>query len=287
MLMSLIRKHKIGVLLLMPLWMGWMGMSTHSLFGATIDSGSRESQQATTMESQSGERVVSEATDNNLAGNRIVQGRIKSIRGDQLEIDIGNPQPLFVPLKTATERGQTFKPGDSIVVTMNDHNAVVDFHHRGERSDHFVVRGKLSTPLTVGLDKAVIETENGTKTFVVAERAKGKLTAIPVGVEVLFMADETGRLVDAQLASAEAVRESGHNNKARIKGAHEQVRAVFRGQDGKGHLKITEQGKEREVPFRPPLEKLDRLQSGQEVVLLVDDQGYVLEIASPDLIPAR
>ena len=78
-----------------------------------------------------------------------------------------------------------------------------------------MVRGKLSTPLTVGLDKAVIQTEQGTKTFTVAERAKGKLTAIPVGADAFFLADETGQLVDAQLASKQAVQESPDNNKAR------------------------------------------------------------------------
>ncbi len=243
-----------------------------------------------------GEKAISEATESNLAGNRMVSGRIKEIRGNQIEIDIGNPQPLFVPLRPAHLKGQTFKAGDPIVVTLNDHNAVVDYHHPGEQSHHQVVRGKLSTPLTVGLDKAVIETEQGTKTFMVADRAKGKLTAIPVGVEALFMADETGQLVDAQLASAHAVQESADNNKARIKGAHRQVRAVFRGAEqpsvegpsgGEGRLKISEQGHEREVPFRPPLKKLDRLHAGQDVVLLMDDQGYVLEIATPDVSPVR
>jgi hypothetical protein len=169
---------------------------------------------------------------------------------------------------------------------LNDHNAIVDYHHPNERSDHQVYRGRLTTPLTVGLDKAVVETEEGTKSFVVTDRAKGKLTAIPVGVDAFFLADESGQLVDAQLASSEAVRESGQSNKARIKGAHEQLRATFKGR-GQDTLKITEEGKEREIPFRPPLDKLDRLKPGQDVVLLMDDQGYVLEIATPEVTPAR
>src|SRR4029078_2202256 len=95
--------------------------------------------------------------------------------------------------------------GQLIIVTLNDHNAVVDYHHPDERSDHVVLRGKLTTPLTVGLDKAVIETSQGTKTFMVAERAKGKLTAIPVGVDAFFLADESGKLGDAQPARPEAL----------------------------------------------------------------------------------
>ena len=233
------------------------------------------------------EQVITKATENQLPGDRLVTGRIVSIRGNQMEIDIGTVKSFYVPLRPASVKGQTFEVGQPIIVTLNDHNAVVDYHHPNERSDHQVLRGKLTTPLTVGLDKAVIETPQGIKTFMVADQAKGKLTAIPVGVEAFFLADESGQLVDAQLASAEAVRESGHNNKARIKGAHEQVRATFKGTDGDRTLKIAEQGKEREVPFRPPLEKLDRLKPGQDVVLLMDDQGYVLEIATPEVTPAR
>ena len=233
------------------------------------------------------EEATSEATDSSLPGHRRVTGHIKDIRGDQMEIDIGNLQSLKVPMKMATDKGQTFKVGDEIVVTLSDHNAIVDYHHPNEASHHQVIRGKLSTPLTVGLDKAVIETDQGTKTFIVADRAKGKLTAIPVGAEVLFMADETGRLVDAQLDSADAVHESSLNNKARIKGAHAQLKAVYLGKAGENRMKITDAGQEREVPFRAPLRKLDRLKPGQEVVLLMDEAGYVMEVSTPEVTPTR
>src|SRR5512134_1824133 len=152
------------------------------------------------------DEVISEPTESHLAWNRLVTGRIVSIRGNQIEIDIGNVKSLYVPVRPANVKGQTFEVGQPIIVTLNDHNAVVDYHHPNERSDHQVVRGKLTTPLTVGLDKAVIETQDGTKTFMITDRAKGKLATIPVGVDAFFLADESGQLVDAQLASAEAVR---------------------------------------------------------------------------------
>src|SRR6478609_4654865 len=162
------------------------------------------------------EQVITKATENQLPGDRLVTGRIVSIRGNQMEIDIGTVKSFYVPLRPARVKGQTFEVGQPIIVTLNDHNAVVDYHHPNERSDHKVVRGKLTTPLTVGLDKAVVQTQDGTKTFMVTERAKAKLAAIPIGVEAFFLADESGNLVDAQLARAEGVREAGPNNKARI-----------------------------------------------------------------------
>ncbi len=264
-------------------------MGEVAVFGGQ-DSATRAGEQAQpqgTVQGSDGERIIREPTANLLPGNRLVLGRINEVRSEQIEIDIGHPQPLYVPLKPAQKKGQTFRPGDPIVVTLNDHNAVVDFHAPDEESHHQVLRGKLSTPLTVGLDKAVIETDQGQKTFMVADRAKGKLTVIPVGVEALFMADETGELVDAQLASREAVQASAQNSKAKVKGAHARVPAVFHGTSEGDRIKISEQGRERLVPIRSPLPKLGQIKEGEEVVLLMDEQGYVMEIATPEMQPSR
>ena len=111
----------------------------------------RSDQQKELRGPSSREEATSEATEDRLPGNRRVTGHVKDIRGDQMEIAIGNLQSLKVPLKMGTEREETFKPGDQIVVTLNDHNAIVDYHHPNEASHHQVIRGKLSTPLTVGL----------------------------------------------------------------------------------------------------------------------------------------
>jgi hypothetical protein len=43
----------------------------------------------------------------------------------------------------------------------------------------------------------------------------------------------------------------------------------------------------RQLPYRSPLAKLDQVKKGQQIVLLLDDQGYVLEIASPEIPPSR
>ncbi len=287
--MNQIHRHMMIIAVLALVGGGVLGGIDNA---CAASSSQRESSPSKERMDLGGQRVVTEPTDHLLPGNQHVLGRINDIRSNQIEIDIGNLQPLFVPLKPAQQKGQTFKPGDAIVVTINDHNAVVDYHHPDEASHHQVLRGRLKTPLTVGLDKAVIETKQGDKSFIVAERARGKLTAMPVGPELLFMADETGQLVDAQLSSKQAVQESAELNKAHIKGAHRQMRVVFKGVEApsagaEGRLKILQEGREQELPYRPPLDKLDRLQAGQDVVLLMDDHGYVLEIATPEVAPTR
>ncbi|MGC3976690.1 MAG: hypothetical protein QM771_20260 [Nitrospira sp.] len=233
------------------------------------------------------EKAVSTITPDLIPGDRLVAGRIREIRGGHILVDIGSPQVLYIPLKPAQEKGQVFKEGDHIIVVMNDHNAIVDYHHVGGHPEHQVIIGRLSTSLTVGLDKAVIRTDGGERTFRIASRARTKLGAVPIGETAVFLADETGQLVDAQLISREAVQASAENNKSNVKGAHAQVHALYGGRTERGVKVAIEKQGEREMPIRPPLQKLDRLQPGQEIVLLVDEEGFVIEIATPDLPPVR
>jgi hypothetical protein len=231
------------------------------------------------------EQAVDQPSATLIPGDRIVLGRVIAIKSQELEVDIGHPQRLYLPVKPSREKHEHFSAGDPVVITMNDHNAVVDYHHPNEPSHHQVFKGRLITPLTVGLDKAVIATDAGTNSFLVAERAKGKLDAIPIGVEVWFLADETGVLVDAQLGSQQAIEESARNNKARLLGAHAQHRAIFQQLKSNGDLRVMEDGHVRDFPVRPPLPMVHQLHEGQEIVLLTDTDGYVLEIATAPPAP--
>src|SRR5262245_12900523 len=51
------------------------------------------------------EQVITKPTDNQLPGDRLVTGRIVSIRGNQMEIDIGTVKSLYVPLRPASVKG--------------------------------------------------------------------------------------------------------------------------------------------------------------------------------------
>ena len=78
------------------------GMHASAMGGTT--SASAEGQKL----GESKEQVVTEPTQSQLPGNRLVTGRILSIRSNQMEIDIGNVKSLYVPLRPAQVKGQTF-----------------------------------------------------------------------------------------------------------------------------------------------------------------------------------
>ncbi|MEP6887564.1 MAG: hypothetical protein ABI945_04495 [Nitrospirales bacterium] len=233
--------------------------------------------------------AISQITQENIPGERLVEGRVTAIRSELIVIDIGNPEPLYVPLRPALEKGMFFRVGDAIVVTMNDHNAVVDYHHAGGQSHHQIIRGMLVEPLTVGQDKAVVRTRDGEHTYRIASRARAKLGAMPMGTDIVFLADETGQLVDAQLASAEAVHQSALNNKAgRLTGAQTQVPAIFKAAATTTHemtVTVLPDHEESVLRFRPPISKLKELHINQHIILLMDEEGYVVDIASPELKP--
>ena len=68
---------------------------------------------------------------------------------------------------------------------------------------------------------------------------------------------------------------------------HRHEFSLFRRDDDvDGSISLGSDTEERLLPIRPPLQKLDRLKDIQAVVLLMDDEGYVVEIATPDVLPA-
>ena len=168
---------------------------------------------------------------------------------------------------------------------MNDHYAIVDFHPVDHKTSHVIVRGQIAEPLTVGMDKATIQSGDRTQSFVVASRARSKISAIPLETEAIFLVDEMNQIVDGQLLSPKSVAHSAHNQKPPVKGAHRRVEVLYLGRPSPEHVQVRtlQDGKERVLPFRAPLEKLGRLKDRQETTLLLDAEGYITEIVTPDI----
>jgi len=108
-----------------------------------------------------------------LPGNRVITGTVEEVRSNQIKVDIGQPKSLFLPLKSAQDKHFSVKEGDKLEIVLNDHNAIVDYHPltQPHTRSHRIVIGQLAQPLTVGHDKAVIQTEKGEEELTIASRA--------------------------------------------------------------------------------------------------------------------
>lgn len=94
----------------------------------------------------------------------------------------------------ARRQGREFKPGDTVDVTVNENNAVVDIHLEGEKGKHQFVTGKL---LHVGKMKKEIklQTAEGDRSFPLLLQ-ETKTGGIAEGTEVTVELNEAGTVID-------------------------------------------------------------------------------------------
>lgn len=223
-----------------------------------------------------------------LQGNFPVLGRVEAVTAQQIKVDIGEVQPRYIPLRPAQEKQfKEIRPGDALVIVLNDQNLIVDYHPvEDEQGGHRVINGQIAHDLKIGHDAAVIRTADGREeTHEIRSQARSKLASIPVGVDALFLLDETNQIADATFADPQAVQEAKESfrDKSPLKGAQRQVRGTV--VQGKADDRITirtPEGEERQFELRPPAQdKLGRLSEGEPVILLVDPSDKVFDIAMP------
>jgi TusA-related sulfurtransferase len=229
---------------------------------------------------------------NLLPEHRVIFGTVEAITGEQIKVNTGELQPRFLSLKIAKDKGlPEIKPGDRLEITLNDNNAPVDYHHAGAAGRHRVVRGELATSLVIGQDRALIRTESGKEeSYEVTALAKSKLAALPVGSEALFFLDESNKIADATFGSQEAVerrqseQRTGQVAISPVKGAHLRIvgRVVKSLKANRVSIK-KDDGKEETYEVRQAAqEKLSQIQPGELIILLLDDENKVIEVAKPE-----
>jgi hypothetical protein len=226
-----------------------------------------------------------------LPGNRIVAGIVESVVGDVVKVNIGQLEPLFLSLKEAKEKGlPSLKRGDKIQVVLNDHNVIVDYHPTGQQPWHRIIRGRLAQPLPVGHEWAVIRTDEGNdQAFAVRPLARSKVSAIPVNTPAVFLVDEANKLVDATFGSEDMIRHKVADWKKsppkapyrRIEGTL--VRARGGPEPSPALITIkTSDGIDHVYEVRPYLqEELAKAPDGSPIILLVDDENKVADLAKP------
>ncbi|MFY4730058.1 hypothetical protein [Nitrospira sp. BLG_2] len=222
-----------------------------------------------------------------LQGHQKILGKVEAVTSDQIKVDIGEVHPRFLPLKQAQEKNfPPINPGDDLIITVNDQNLIVDYHPLESPSpNHKVVRGKIADTMPIGHDRVVIKGADGKEqSFDVRSQARSKLASIPVGTPAIFLIDETNQVTDATFASVGAAKEAHKNfdDKSSIKGAHRQIDGTV--VEPLRVDRITLKTKDGERPFevRDVMhERISQLRKGESVILLVDNENKVVDIAVP------
>ena len=222
-----------------------------------------------------------------LPGDRILIGTVVEVQSGQARIDTGEGQPRFVPSGVREAKGlPALKTGDGVEITVNDQNLLVDVHLIGETSHHRVVEGQLVQSLVTGHDRAVLRTTGGKEeSHAIRPAARSKMASVPPGVVAVFLLDESDRIVDVTFGNKEAVHRAAElwQKKTPLKGNFDRVPGMFLTPLDNSRITIrTEEGKKQLYEVRILAQpKLAKLLAGDAVVLLVDDDGKVTDVAIP------
>ena len=218
-------------------------------------------------------------------GHRIVTGTVEAVLGDEVKVNAGELQPRFLSMKEAKDKGlsQPLKKGDKLQLVVNEQNLVVDFHRAGQELWHRIIRGRLAQPLPVGQEWAVIRTEEGKEeAFHVRPLARSKVSAMPVNVPAMFLTDEANKIIDATFGDPDVLqRKISEWKKSPPKASYRQVEGILVQSPGWVMIK-TEDGKNQIFEVRPYVqEKLANAREGVPVILLVDEENKVSDLARP------
>ncbi len=221
-----------------------------------------------------------------LSGSRVVIGTVESIKGDQIKVDYPDSlQPRFLPLEQAKEKGLEIKAGDKIKMVFNAQHVLVDFHPLGHiEGHHQVIRGVIDQQMPVGQEHVVIKTKAGeTVNYSLRPLARSKMASMPVGVDAVFLADETGKIVDVTFGSEAAVDQATHEYQrmSNPKSPHTRINGMVFDPLEEGKITIeTSAGTKWTYPVRPFVEdRLSAFKKGESLTLLIDTNNTVIDVS--------
>lgn len=263
-----------------------------ALLGSACAQNEKQTERRVTKASATHDQFMAQATKAEqkgekqlLQGDQKVFGRVEAVTGDQIKVNIGEVQPRFLPLKPAEEKNfPEIRPGDDLIIIVNGQNLIVDYHPLDHPSGgHKIVRGVMADTMPVGQERVVIKSKDGQEqSFEVRSQARSKLAAIPVGAPALFLIDETNKVTDATFASLNAARDANPEDKSSIKGANRQVDGTVVEPLNGDRITIKTGDGERPFEVRELMQgRLSKLSKGESVILLVDKENKVVDIAVP------
>ncbi len=238
-----------------------------------------------------------QASEQLAKGQRNVIGSVLAIVSDQIKVDVGEVQPRFLPLKPAKQKSFTpIQEGDDLIITLNEQNLIVDFHpvtdaETDTAAEHRIIRGEIAQALVTGQESVVIKSRGKEQTFPIRSQARSKVAAIPIGVGAIFLIDETNQVSDVAIKNPDKGIGSQHEKQHQeaaltpAKNPHERVNGTIVIPIGDTHNQITVRtagGVDQTYEVREfPQKKLATLKKGEQVVLLVDTEKKVIDVAIP------
>jgi hypothetical protein len=132
-------------------------------------------------------------------GHREVTGVVTGEKSGLLTVKLPDGSTMTLNPKIAERHGHaTPKVGDEVTLVLNENNAIIDHHPKGDKGHHKFVTGKLAY---VGLMKNQIKliTSEGEKLFPL-ERQEIKTGGIEEGTLVTVELNEAGTVIDLHRA---------------------------------------------------------------------------------------
>lgn len=219
-----------------------------------------------------------------LPADRIIIGTVAEIAADQVKVYTAEVMPRYLSVKQAQEKGiWPLHKGDHLHIVVNEQNMVLGYHLVGDTGIHQIIHGRLAQPLMVGQEWAVIQPEGKLEhAYRVRALVRSKMAAVPIGLPAVFLIDETNQIMDTAFGSEEALRGAAKGwQGSSPKGVNRQLTGTIVKAIVNGEVSIrTKDGRDLTKKVRPFLhDKVEILSVGDNVVLLLDDEDKIADIA--------
>jgi hypothetical protein len=221
-----------------------------------------------------------------LPDDRLVVGVVNEVKDNEIRVNTGELMPRFLPLKEGRQdQGRPLIKGDLVEIWVNNQDLVVDYHPLDTLGWHRIIRGTLVQPLAVDQEWAVIKPATGKEeAFAIRPLAKSKVAALPVGAPALFLIDKAKKIVDVTFGSEQALQQTMQGWRGSPpKGVDRQIAGILVKTGPQNQVTIrASDGTQQTFEARPFLQKkLSDLAMGSRLILLMDGEGKVTDLAIP------
>jgi hypothetical protein len=139
-------------------------------------------------------QIAEQAEEHAKMGHKIVSGIVKDVKSDMYTVK--TPTGLLTLNQNAAERHGHGVPkvGDELTLLVDENNAVIDAHPKGQEGKHQFVTGRLIR--LDRMDKHVkVSTSQGEKSFPL-ERLELKAKGLEEGAPIIVELNEAGTAID-------------------------------------------------------------------------------------------